>query len=70
MEWAKDFINLGAAGAVILVVREFLRHIAGQRRLDRETWENHLSDSIKAQQRTADVLDRLADEVRGVRERR
>lgn len=63
MDWT-PLINLGAAGAVIIVVREFLRHIAHQRHSDRDMWSNHLGESIKQQAHTAEVLERLATEHR------
>lgn len=67
MEWSSHLSNATAAVAIIFAVREFLNHIADQRRIDRELWSNHLSRSIEAEQKTASILDRLVDEIRSLR---
>lgn len=76
MEWLKVIGELGAAAAVVLVVGQFLKHNAEERRLDRETWTNHLSKAVEMQSkqienqaRTAGALDLIANELRRISER-
>ena len=48
-----------AAAAVIVVVGMFLRFMAKERAADRDTWGNHLADTVRALQRISDRLDTL-----------
>ena len=52
------------AAAVAAIVALFLRHIADQRNKDRKMWENHLSESVQAQTRTASALEQVSHELR------
>lgn len=53
-------VSIPAAIAVIVTVGLFLRHITEQRKEDRLTWSNHLSQSIAVQSETAKNLGVLA----------
>src|SRR5690242_16921844 len=53
-------VSVPAAVAVIVTVALFLRHITEQRKEDRLTWSNHLSQSIAVQAETARNLGALA----------
>jgi hypothetical protein len=53
-------VSVPAAIAVIVTVGLFLRHITEQRKEDRLTWSNHLSQSIAVQAETARNLGALA----------
>lgn len=52
-------VSVPAAIAVIVTVGLFLRHITEQRKEDRLTWSNHLSQSIIVQSDTAKNLGAL-----------
>ncbi|MGI0015144.1 MAG: hypothetical protein ACREBU_17155 [Nitrososphaera sp.] len=76
MDWLKLAGDLGSAAGVVVVVSMFLRATADERRLDRETWVNHLSKTVEMQSkqienqaRTAGALDLIANELRRISER-
>lgn len=54
-----------AIAAILVLTRWYL----DDRRKDRELWKNHLSDSVKQQTRTAELLERLVNEVRTLSDR-
>ncbi len=68
-------VSIPAAIAVIVMAGLFLKHIseqrkedrialAGQRNLDRVVWENHLSQSIAVQSKTAEMLGDLVASIK------
>jgi len=65
--WKELVVNTPIAAAMWLLAREFLRHNASERALDRAQWSNHLTESVRGQTKVAEILDRLVDEVRDLR---
>lgn len=56
-----QLINLGSAGAVIIVVGLFLRFISAERSLDRAMWGSHLTDSVRILQTLSEQMKLLIE---------